>query len=128
MERTDPRWQDIKARWVAALRSGEYAQGRGALRNEEGENCCIGVLCDVLNVPVETFRGDYSSGGEDLELNDPAYVLARDLIPIKGIPEEVLNLGGFTYGDTVDQLMSMNDATHSHKTFAEIADLIEEYL
>lgn len=36
----------IKAQWVAALRSGEYQQGRNFLRTDEGF-CCLGVLCDL---------------------------------------------------------------------------------
>lgn len=42
----------IKQRWVDALRSGNYAQGTGFLR-QEGDGlpvdkwCCLGVLCDL---------------------------------------------------------------------------------
>jgi hypothetical protein len=36
----------IKTQWVAALRSGEYQQGRNFLRTDEGF-CCLGVLCDL---------------------------------------------------------------------------------
>lgn len=33
-------------KWVAALRSGEYSQGRGRLR--KGDTfCCLGVACDL---------------------------------------------------------------------------------
>jgi len=38
---------EIKAKWVAALRSGEYVQGRGALRRDDNTYCCLGVLCDL---------------------------------------------------------------------------------
>jgi hypothetical protein len=35
----------IKALWLAALRSGVYAQGRGKLHNMVGNTyCCLGVL------------------------------------------------------------------------------------
>ena len=37
---------DIKTQWVAALRSGNYEQGRRYLRWGEGF-CCLGVLCDL---------------------------------------------------------------------------------
>lgn len=37
---------EIKARWVAALRSGDYQQTRYNLRNGNGF-CCLGVLCDL---------------------------------------------------------------------------------
>lgn len=38
---------EIKAEWVAALRSGEYEQGYHVLQNEEGRYCCLGVLCEI---------------------------------------------------------------------------------
>lgn len=37
---------EIKQRWVAALRSGEYKQGRNFLFRD-GRHCCLGVLCDL---------------------------------------------------------------------------------
>jgi hypothetical protein len=37
----------IKAKWVAALRSGEYKQGKAYL-NGPGGFCCLGVLCDLM--------------------------------------------------------------------------------
>jgi hypothetical protein len=36
----------IRARWTAALRSGDYPQGANALRRD-GHWCCLGVLCDL---------------------------------------------------------------------------------
>ena len=59
--------KEVKQQWVAALRSGEYKQGKNALRRqyegEDAEFCCLGVLCDlavkagfsVVEVPI-TFR------------------------------------------------------------------------
>ena len=40
--------KEVKADWLEALRSGRYPQGRNLLRSEDGEFCCIGVLCEVL--------------------------------------------------------------------------------
>jgi hypothetical protein len=37
----------LKRKWVAALRSGKYAQGRHYLRNSAGAYCCLGVLCKI---------------------------------------------------------------------------------
>ena len=34
----------LKARWVEALRSGDYKQGTKFLRTNEGTYCCLGVL------------------------------------------------------------------------------------
>lgn len=38
--------EDIAKKWVAALRSGEYKQGKHCLQ-KDGEFCCLGVLCDI---------------------------------------------------------------------------------
>ena len=38
----------IKRKWVAALRSGKYAQGQGFLKDEDGGYCCLGVLCSIF--------------------------------------------------------------------------------
>src|SRR4051812_19674656 len=37
---------EIKKQWVAALRSGEFKQGKAALRNGD-TFCCLGVLCEL---------------------------------------------------------------------------------
>lgn len=37
----------IKQQWVEALRSGEYVQGSGALRDARNRFCVNGVLCDL---------------------------------------------------------------------------------
>jgi len=42
----------IKAKWVAALRSGKYKRAEGVMRKGTASNpegfCCLGVLCDVV--------------------------------------------------------------------------------
>jgi hypothetical protein len=40
----------LKAKWIEALRSGKYKQGRWALRTKSDDFCCLGVLCDVSGV------------------------------------------------------------------------------
>lgn len=37
---------EVKAKWLEALRSGEYKQGREYLRRGN-YYCCLGVLCDI---------------------------------------------------------------------------------
>lgn len=39
--------QEVKEKWVKALRSGEYKQGFRALRRGDAF-CCLGVLCDIF--------------------------------------------------------------------------------
>lgn len=52
--------QSIAKRWVKALRSGKYKQGRGKLRRVEDEvtkHCCLGVLCELRGVRFDGARG-----------------------------------------------------------------------
>jgi hypothetical protein len=47
-EKTTPKMNpEVKAKWVAALRSGDYEQGRHRLHCKDGKFCCLGVLCDL---------------------------------------------------------------------------------
>ena len=41
--------KNIMKRWVSALRSGEFKQGKGALE-AKGKHCCLGVLCELALV------------------------------------------------------------------------------
>lgn len=46
--------KEVKQKWTAALRSGEYQQGRKVLRTAEGQFCCLGVLCDLYSKEIGT--------------------------------------------------------------------------
>lgn len=46
---------DLKAKWLEALRSGKYEQGRGALL-DGGKYCCLGVLCEVAGLKITRFN------------------------------------------------------------------------
>lgn len=106
----------IKDKWVAALRSGEYVQGRGQLRDSENKFCCLGVLCNIHAMenpdfaPTQTNKDSY--GGEWLVL-----------------PKIVEDWAGISYdeNDFTSEVVDMNDGTHRRRcTFNEIADYIEE--
>jgi hypothetical protein len=44
---------ELKAKWIGALRSGEYKQGRGKFEHED-KYCCLGVLCVVGGIkPID---------------------------------------------------------------------------
>jgi hypothetical protein len=60
---------EIKERWLAALRSGDYIQGKSRLttiffesqtdtHNRVERDCCLGVLCKVLDVPSDEVRNE----------------------------------------------------------------------
>lgn len=50
-------------RWIKALRSGKYKQGKGVLCSERGNYCCLGVYADV------NIEGDWELGDRAWHLN-----------------------------------------------------------
>lgn len=61
--------QEIKTKWLTALRSGKYEQGKGFLKNLDNNFCCLGVLCDIaikenpeLGKWVENDNDNYDEG------------------------------------------------------------------
>lgn len=49
---------DVKAKWIAALRSGKYRQARKTLRDASGAMCCLGVLCAIQGMSFDDFDAD----------------------------------------------------------------------
>ena len=118
--------REIKARWVAALRSGEYEQGRGSLRMGDAF-CCLGVLCDIA-------VKDGVIGEPTIEEGEYAYGRFME----KGVlPTEVEVWSGLHIDDPVvitdnsdsyplsESLSTLNDEGMS---FEEIAEFIEDQL
>lgn len=96
---------DLKAKWIEALRSGEYEQASGQLRLD-GAYCCLGVLCEVAGIPINE-SGDGVGNGFRYDY-DPIYYLVggRDA----SIECSLRNDGG---------------ASMKRHSFAELADYIE---
>lgn len=116
--------QEIKAQWVAALRSGAYTKTTEGLHDDTGY-CCLGVLCDLaakqglgrwighrFNAAHETNAGAFLH---------PVVAVWADLAEVSprivDLPLTALNDGDEEYENGV----------RPH-TFAEIADLIEQHL
>lgn len=93
--------KEQKATWVAALRSGDYEQCRGELKNREGAYCCLGVAHEVLVGPIEYGSIAYAA-----------------LEPLVG--------RSLTREDPAGALVYLNDS--QGKSFAEIADYVEANL
>lgn len=112
----------IQALWVAALRSGEYKQGCCALRDRDGNYCCLGVLCDLHAKAVGR------SGPVPIHQADACYLDESEELPI-----EVMNWAGIdvqspkTNGMRLSVLNDGGTDINSPYSFAEIADLIEQH-
>jgi len=110
---------EIKAKWVAALRSGDYKQGHFQLR-KNNEFCCLGVLCNLHAIAHPEIAAKET---------DPRSYMGCDGF----LPAAVTKWAGRDTGSekiTIDgheaQLVTHND-TFKH-TFDQIADAIEEQL
>lgn len=114
---------ELKAKWTAALRSGEFRQGRNALKSDDGRFCCLGVLCQIAGASWDT-----NEEGDRLALIDGRTVnrigdevLAGDFLGVVGFSDEQQRT-----------LHQMNDGDALSKTpehsFAEIADWIDANL
>lgn len=110
----------VKKKWLEALRSGEYQQTKGHLKDAEG-HCCLGVLCEITN--LGTWEPVYH-GGEILTYRVNGKVASE----CDGLlPEAVVHATGV---DDAAQtaLYPMNDSHLDPKDFPAIADWIEANL
>jgi hypothetical protein len=67
---------DVRRRWIDALRSGSYRQTKECLQSCDGSYCCLGVLLDAVyrpNHPAEAWTparpGRLAFDGDDAELS-----------------------------------------------------------
>ena len=102
-------WKD---KWVAALRSGNYEQGKYCLRSKQNTYCCLGVLCDIYDNKVWSEHNSYFTYNGDSQ-------------SITRVMREALELPTH-HSSIVDDLMDKNDAYN--ETFSNIANFIEENL
>lgn len=116
---------ELRNAWLAALRSGEYEQGRSFLRKEEEppsdddgghgrvQFCCLGVFCEVAG--YERDRTAYIHEGTRMEgaLSESAL---RELFPECTHEERIYRQG---------ELIAQND---TGVPFEEIANLVENWL
>lgn len=116
--------QEVKAQWIADLRSGKYPQGRGALRNSDGTFCCLGVLCEIAvdnGVLVRTELFKY----RDADQRTIAGTLDDSSLMLEWAGLELGNgAGEFTTPQgKVERLTELNDRYDF--TFSQIADVID---
>jgi hypothetical protein len=111
----------VKKKWVAALRSGKYEQGKTAL-SIGGKYCCLGVLCEVAienGLPIQATK----SAGGLTEYDDSVSYLPHSVFDWATLKKGRGCLVDFHVPSGC--LSQLND---SGKSFEEIADMIEEYL
>jgi hypothetical protein len=103
--------QEIKQEWVTGLRSGQYTQTKGTLKNEDGY-CCLGVLCDIVKDRMKLTWTDIKN------LNN--HYLPSEIVQFCELEDHNPSIVA-----EENTLAVLNDEGMS---FLEIAELIEEHL
>ena len=119
-----------KNKWLKALRSGEYKQGSGALRETTTDTevkggdqyCCLGVLCDIVEPKKWNRTGHRWKNGESENGGFPRGELMKKLGLTKPWTRNEDDEGN---DDIAHKLASMND---DGKSFKYIANWIEKRL
>lgn len=105
------------ALWVAALRSGEYKQGKNYL-DSEGKHCCLGVLCRVamrngLPLIERSRQATTTFDGSD-------QIVPKAAMDWVGLQED-----DGTYRADLEVWHSLAELNDGGRSFESIADLIE---
>ena len=122
----------LKAKWLEALRSGNYKQTTGVLKNDEGF-CCLGVLCDImdnskwsgtLDPDGDAYFYMFSNGKEELtDINSKV----KDSLGLLKTVTVSYEDNYASYQDTIGQvLIDKNDSIGA--SFEDIANYIEQNL
>lgn len=120
--------QEIANRWVAALRSGEYAQGTQYLSPERNSYCCLGVLTDLYLRESGLQWGSASSVAYHDDTCLPVEVVSWSgmLSDCGALPDDTQGVCDTKAVALVDLNDGNSQGVRQH-TFAEIADVIEKY-
>lgn len=119
---------EVKAKWLAALRSGEYEQGQYRLKREfeDGESryCCLGVLCDLY---LKETGGKWHPAPITADLYGIAFSIDEET---QFLPPAVIKWAGLVSMEQLlidgTSLTHLNDS--ENVSFEGIAALIEENL
>jgi hypothetical protein len=104
--------KDVKEKWLKALRSGEYKQGRERLKQDGDKFCCLGVLCDL------------HSKESNVKWKDDS--ISSYLENICSLPIDVYNWAGISVTNRSEHIADLMDMNDRGDSFESIANRIEE--
>lgn len=125
-------------KWIAALKSGTFKQGKNYL-SYNGAYCCLGVACEIFSEQYNLVKTKvtsctkYSSGNEDdiasgnegdIAILIPTIANAIGLATLNGTPIETLH----GKVDKKTHLPCLAEDNDRGKTFVEIANLLSTHL
>ena len=108
--------EQVKEKWLNALRSGDYKQTKSCLHKGDGF-CCLGVLCDLYG-KEHNVEWKLVDAGIYYEFQDKKAILPLSVIEWAGVEDDNPEI-------CETPLSRLND---NGSTFNEIADLIEKHL
>jgi hypothetical protein len=115
---------EVKAKWLKALRSGEYKQGRQRLR-KDNRFCCLGVLCDIYI--KDTQRGKWENDTFiDVDGARERGILTNGVVEWSGLENGNPTLT--VYSEALKDLDSLTEMNDRGMSFNEIANFIEQNL
>lgn len=124
-------------KWVEALESGEYAQGRTYLKrgcSPDTKYCCLGVLAEVMEVPFVRDEVGYMRIYEAPREDDPEYKKALYLSNEKSFAERYgvacALTGGFSASiklrsvtGRLSEAVTLPDSPAKHRPLTSLADI-----
>jgi hypothetical protein len=121
--------ETIAKKWIKALRSDQYKQGKRLLCNSNNQFCCLGVLTELFiqDKHKNTKTGKYKYGWTASKLYGFNYYrggercLSHDVMKWSGMKTDI---GVFTENGVEYCLANIND---NGKTFKHIANKIEKH-
>jgi hypothetical protein len=128
-------------KWIKALRSGKFKQGRGTLKQynskRQAQHCCLGVLCDLYNQDMKknkkktllekVYHNDYYFSNGYSRFAGKKWYLPKNVMKWAGLKN---SLGKFYIEDFDNDLYlgenSLADLNDTGKKFKTISNIIEK--
>jgi hypothetical protein len=115
--------EELRAEWIRRLRSGEYKQGKFALRKNNDKYCCLGVACIVYSDLVEELHWETDHLGRYCFIDRDAKESVTGTLLSKVAKAFGMKPSGRPKNSKVAGLISLND--DEELSFLEIADRLE---
>lgn len=110
----------VKQLWLAALRGGEYVQGKHSL-HVDSAFCCLGVLCDLHQ--KTTGKGQWFKSGTD---SSQLYKDEDGAYSKVSLPAGVMKWAGLVRDESKTSPGALADMNDRGDSFLMIADVIEK--
>lgn len=112
---------EAQEKWLQALESGQYKQGKDVLRDDEDCFCCLGVACDLF-IPETVDQGGYGYWyGEGADCEDS--VAPKSVVEKLHLLSQNGKIAGRDEYEPNSCLAQLND---NGQTFKQIAAFIRE--